>query len=163
MMPQGRLTDMKEIDNFVFAGNATFTVKNVKTGGRHTYKVRRYKDDDPDVQVVAPYFVSYLVGSDNTRDYAYMGTVFVSDLTRLAPTRATKLRTDSAPWLAFSWLLRRLANAREGIRDVVPDEFQFWHEGKCAKCGRALTDPTSIERGYGPLCYRETEYGVDYA
>jgi hypothetical protein len=30
-------------------------------------------------------------------------------------------------------------------------EFEVWHEGKCGKCGRALT-PSSILTGIGPEC-----------
>jgi hypothetical protein len=28
---------------------------------------------------------------------------------------------------------------------------------KCAKCGRELTDPESIARGYGPVCAGQEE------
>jgi len=27
----------------------------------------------------------------------------------------------------------------------------------CGKCGRALKDPRSIERGYGPDCWKEVK------
>jgi hypothetical protein len=30
--------------------------------------------------------------------------------------------------------------------------FEVWHEGKCGKCGRALTVPSSILTGIGPEC-----------
>jgi hypothetical protein len=29
---------------------------------------------------------------------------------------------------------------------------ELWHEGRCGKCGRALTVPESIESGLGPVC-----------
>jgi len=28
--------------------------------------------------------------------------------------------------------------------------------GKCARCGRALSDPVSVERGMGPVCAGKT-------
>jgi len=28
---------------------------------------------------------------------------------------------------------------------------------ECGRCGRALTDPASIKRGYGPLCFKKIE------
>jgi len=28
----------------------------------------------------------------------------------------------------------------------------FFHEGKCGKCGRKLTTPESIKNGFGPTC-----------
>jgi hypothetical protein len=29
---------------------------------------------------------------------------------------------------------------------------EFWHEGKCCRCGRKLTVPASIASGIGPEC-----------
>jgi hypothetical protein len=29
---------------------------------------------------------------------------------------------------------------------------EFWHEGKCGRCNRKLTVPSSIESGFGPEC-----------
>lgn len=31
---------------------------------------------------------------------------------------------------------------------------------RCKKCGRKLTDLQSIERGYGPKCYRDNVQGA---
>jgi len=33
-------------------------------------------------------------------------------------------------------------------------------DSKCARCGRALKDPVSIERGIGPVCYEKSGGGV---
>ena len=33
-------------------------------------------------------------------------------------------------------------------------------DSKCARCGRALKDPVSIERGIGPICYEKSGGGV---
>jgi hypothetical protein len=29
-----------------------------------------------------------------------------------------------------------------------------WHEGSCARCGKKLTVPESIESGFGPECVK---------
>jgi hypothetical protein len=31
---------------------------------------------------------------------------------------------------------------------------------RCKRCNRALTDQTSKERGYGPICYVKRQHGV---
>jgi len=31
-------------------------------------------------------------------------------------------------------------------------DIEVWHSGECSRCGRKLTDPTSIEGGLGPVC-----------
>lgn len=36
----------------------------------------------------------------------------------------------------------------DGINDIAK-------KGKCARCGRALSDPVSIRRGFGPTCYKK--------
>jgi len=35
---------------------------------------------------------------------------------------------------------------------------EFYHMGRCAACGLSLTNPESIETGYGPIC-RERIFG----
>jgi len=30
--------------------------------------------------------------------------------------------------------------------------------GRCRKCGRVLTDPASVSRGYGPECWKQIEH-----
>lgn len=36
----------------------------------------------------------------------------------------------------------------DGINDIA-------QKGQCRRCGRALSDPTSIRRGFGPTCYKK--------
>ena len=55
--------------DFILAGNATFTVKNNDTNNRYTFRIRQPEED-------SPHFVQVLVGPLNTRDYAFLGTIF---------------------------------------------------------------------------------------
>ena len=34
-------------------------------------------------------------------------------------------------------------------------------KGKCVRCGRALSDPVSVERGLGPVCYSKLTKEVE--
>lgn len=34
---------------------------------------------------------------------------------------------------------------------------EFYHEGRCAYCGRIMTDPDSVKRGFGPTCYQRSK------
>lgn len=58
--------------DFVKAGKAIFTIKNEESGNRFTYKIKKVKDKDI-------YFVCVLRGSNNLKDYAYIGTIFDKD------------------------------------------------------------------------------------
>ena len=40
-------------------------------------------------------------------------------------------------------------------KNTLPSNVSFYHVGKCAHCGRKLTDPKSIVTGIGPTCSPE--------
>lgn len=122
---------------FVLAGNARVTLVSEKTGARFTYRVRQPKDG-------APHFVSVLVGSDNDRDFAFLGTIF--DRATYRHGRKSKITEEAPSAKAFTYAWQYLA------RGEAPPFCQVWHEGTCGRCGRALTDPESIARGLGPKC-----------
>ncbi len=131
-----QLTDIAQIKRFVRAGKARFTLVSKKTGARVTYKVRASKDGNV-------HFVSTLTGPDNTTSYTFLGTIFSSGEYRhgsrssIAPTAASAV--------AFEYFFRAVAQG-----DV--SKIEFWHEGRCGRCGRVLTVPGSIETGFGPEC-----------
>jgi len=55
---------------------------------------------------------------------------------------------SEAPSLkAFGWFWTMLT-----ARLPFPAPFEFWHAGRCGRCGRLLTDPVSISLGVGPKC-----------
>jgi len=148
-VPQGQLNTWKSVSEFIFAGRAVFTLKNVKTGVRYTYKVLRPKYKDAKAQAAAPFFVYLLTGPD---EYKYLATIFENSRGTLTLTYKSRFKSDSLPYRSLQWILRKLEMYSKGESVIWPAGFQFWHEGKCGRCGRPLTDPASIARGYGPLC-----------
>ena len=40
------------------------------------------------------------------------------------------------------------------LRNPESEEVAFYHMGRCGRCGRPLTNPESIESGYGPECIK---------
>ena len=142
-MPQS-LTDPRK---FVLAGNAYFTALSAKTGTRFTFRVSRPDDFSP----VAPvWFVSLLRGSDNTRDYAFLGSlqpdVPGSAQLRYAQSVRSPVRLDAPGARAARWVLPRVANG------LPTPNCDIFHEGRCGRCGRLLTVPESIVSGFGPEC-----------
>ncbi len=135
------INNAKEIHDFIFAGNAYFTLKSKVTGARYTYRVSRAKNDNSLYGEM--FFVSLLAGPENTSDYQYMGVV---DSRGFRLTKASKFSPTSIPVTAFKW-------AFENIRfGKIPEKLEFWHAGRCGRCGRMLTVPESVESGYGPEC-----------
>ena len=137
---QGRDT----IKEFILAGMATFTIRSKATLTRFTYRVklapRRSVDDE------RPYFVSVLHGEDNTGDYVYLGCIW-PESERYVSGKKSRIPPTATSALAFRWLWRSL-----GKPDPDLSELEFYHAGSCARCGRLLTVPESIESGWGPHC-----------
>lgn len=126
---------------FVTAGRAVFTIKSV-TGEYYTYRVKRVKTDyGYDV-----FFVSLLTGPDNTRNYTYLGMLNDQDGT-IRLTKASKYTEDTLPVKVIRWACSVIWNDKP-----LPDGYDFHHVGRCGRCGRDLTVPTSIESGFGPEC-----------
>lgn len=138
----GRMQTAEDVKNFVLAGNATFTIVSTKTGTRFTYKVRRSKEEAGKDVV---YFVSLLNGPDNQNDYCYMGIITARGF--IFANKKSSVQSDAPSSKAWRWFFDAvLAGAR------MPATLEVWHEGKCGRCGRALTVPESIARGIGPEC-----------
>ena len=137
-----KLTDMNKVGNFLFAGNAIFTLRSLKTGRHFTFRVAHKKGGDVS-------FVSLLTGSDNTRDYSYLGLLPDERATRLLGVGRGRscAGADAPSALAFQFLLDCLWN-----RPELPASLEIWHEGRCGRCGRKLTVPESIADGIGPEC-----------
>jgi hypothetical protein len=128
---------------FMFAGNATFTITSKKAGQSFTYKFGRPNDAIPG-HAQTPTFAAVLTGPDNTRDYTYMGIVDRRE-NRIRNTKGSKVFGDAPSYKALTWFLQNLDS----------DKVEFRHAGRCARCGRALTVPSSIDSGFGPECAGE--------
>jgi hypothetical protein len=137
-MTTAQLTDGQHARQFALAGNARLTLVSVKTGTRFTFRVQRGKQDD------APHFVSLLSGSDNESDYVFLGTIFGDSAYRHG--RKSRVSADAPSAKGWAWAWAFLA------RGELPPACEVWHEGRCGRCGRALTVPESIASGLGPEC-----------
>ena len=122
---------------FALAGNAVFTIVSKRTGARFTFKVQA-------AETGVMHFVKVLTGPDNATDYKYLG--FIRRGVYFHGGEKAKISKDAPSAIAFDWFWRALA------RNANLDQVEVHHEGKCGRCGRALTVPESIQSGYGPEC-----------
>jgi hypothetical protein len=136
--------------DFIMGGKAIFTVKSGKTGKHFTFKVIPPKKEDKDKSPV--YFVKVLTGSDNTSNYTYIGHIWRDSFT-FVHGKKSRIGADAPSVVAFSWLMRKVKSEDVPMLSKV----EVWHEGRCCRCGRLLTDPLSIELGIGPEC-RKTKH-----
>lgn len=118
---------------------AIFTIANEESGNRFTFKIQRKSDDDPFC------FVGLLTGTDNTRDYTYIGCL-TSARHEFVPKKTDGY--DTPPGVkAFQWFWHILTHTRN-----FPADFRLYHSGRCFRCGRLLTTPLSCKYGLGPIC-----------
>lgn len=136
---RSNLTDLDAIKKYLIGGYGTFTL--VGKHSRFTYKFSR-----PDTP--SPYiFVRTLTGSDNIRDYTYIGYLNDSLSNPFVLYVGNKGKPDAPSFKALDWFLTALVH-----NPAVVGQAEFWHEGVCCRCGRKLTVPESVAAGIGPTC-----------
>lgn len=136
-------TDPHDAVEFILGGNATVTLQGKSS--RFTYRVRVNRDViEGQPKPEGPHFVSVLTGSDNETDYTFLGTIFEGR--NYHHGRKSRIGQDAPSARAWAWSWPKLANG------VMPEGLSVYHEGRCGRCNRLLTDPTSIETGFGPVC-----------
>ena len=138
---------------FYTAGKAIFTVElpaefaeehNAKK--QYTYRISKVEKNE---KYPESFFVSMLTGSDNQNDYSYLGKLD-PNTGRVWTTAKSIIGQDSLP---MKLLNRVLVNIWTGTPELITAAgFFVHHEGKCAKCGRPLTDSESVKIGMGPTC-----------
>ena len=132
---EGHKLNNSEALKFIFAGKSLVTLLNSKTGNRFTFKVKQAKDSNM-------FFISVLTGPEN---YSYIGTC-IEGVYRHG--KKSVISKDAQSVKVFEYVLNKLKT------NTLPDFIEAWHEGKCGKCGRALTVPSSILNGLGPECVK---------
>lgn len=127
---------------FIGGGKSTVTLKSLASGAHYTYKIGKAKDKDD------LFFVGLLTGPDNGADYQYIG--YMRKQGKEPMMYAGRKGNAAHPaYKAIDWALYHLA------RDTMPENLEVWHEGRCCRCGRKLTTPTSLETGIGPECAKK--------
>lgn len=131
-----------DIKRYITGGKAIFTLQSTKIDRRYTYRIRVDKYNK------SLFFVDVLFGPDRYRDYRLLG-IFCKDTFILkAPGRVSVPSTD-VRYVMIDHFLQFLCT-----RKTLPDACKFYMSGRCARCGRILTTPESIESGFGPECIK---------
>lgn len=136
---------IEQAHSFALAGNAILTLQSTKTGTHFTFKVVKADAEKSALKGYSndgdTYFVKILTeGSADEGTFTYLGMIKGGQF-RL--TRASRVTMDSPCVKAFSWFW--------GL-GTLPETLVIRHEGRCGRCGRTLTEPVSIDSGYGPEC-----------
>lgn len=141
-----RLVASSDVVRYMFAGQSTFTLKSVDSGRRFTYKIKTFQPKDEAKPVIS--LVSLLTGPDNEGDFTYLG-IIRNGVFNL--TSKSRMSADAAPVKAISFTMKWLL-----AYSTLTPKIEFWHSGRCGRCGRKLTVPESVELGIGPECNRKS-------
>lgn len=136
-----RIDDASQAFNFMLAGKATVTFKSLASGNHMTFVIKKPRGE---TKFGVTHFVQVRTGNDYGRLGMIQGGYFKS-------YKKADLPESSKQFETFLWAYRKLRDKQ------MPKAFEFWHEGRCGRCGRALTDPNSIASGIGPECASKME------
>lgn len=154
-----QIRELDAIEPYVLGGRATVTIVSKTTGHRFTYRVEQrrvpsrqegesdaaYRDRMLKAQA-GPRFVKVLTGPDNENHYRYVGHIDEERQFRL--DRRSEIAATAPSVTAWRWFWSAVVTKSP----KVTEQCEVWHEGRCSRCGRKLTDPQSIATGIGPVC-----------
>ena len=113
----------------------SFTIKSKKTLKEYTYKINRtfYKNK----------WYSHIFVELQYLDFLYLGSYSNGNIIR----KGEVIKLPSA--IAIAYVLNCI---EKNQLQYINERTEFYHLGKCVKCGKTLTDSKSIEAGLGPYC-----------
>ncbi len=132
---------MTEIACKVF--NGIYTIHSGQTGEHRTFRVSTQNDKAE----FAPgkRIVGLLTGPDNESDYTGFG--FIDD----NGIHVWRSKQGEGLWEQYAEMLWSLA-LDAAFSEWAAKDYRLMMEGRCIRCNRVLTEPTSITTGIGPIC-----------
>lgn len=130
----------------MFGGKAEFVIENVNTKNRFLYQitmaqnnkelffVRTKKITTDRTEITQKNYSGYVIHKYN--DYIYH------------KGKRGQLTNKDKPIVALMYTVKHLQTNK------LPECVVVKHTGRCALCGRRLTDDKSIERGFGNTCWK---------
>lgn len=132
------------IKDFIFAGKAIITIKNIENQNHFTFQINQCKDiikNDKDENIRKQLWFVSVCRSYN--EWLYIG--LLNKKHNFIPSK--KLDSDTISIKTFQFILNHYVYNNNYDKRV-----EFYHEGYCMKCGRLLTEPDSVKLGLGPFC-----------
>jgi hypothetical protein len=137
-----------DLNTFIFAGNATFTLVNESTGNRFTYRIRKAGYGTSTFnENVGIFYVSVLNGSDNNSSYTFLGTYFGGTNQMYRHSLKSKIGISAGSNQVITWFFSKFIK-----NPTLFSTIKVHHAGKCGRCGKKLTTPESVKSGLGPKC-----------
>jgi len=133
----------EEIKRFIFAGKASITVWSPQSDYSVVYRIIHPKNSK------GIWFVNINTAELPKTRWRYVGYISNHSPHILIHTNKSKFNQSDKEWYIFVWLLC----LAYGIYGPLP-RIEIRHNGFCGRCGRHLIDDKSVERGFGPICWK---------
>lgn len=145
-----KITDATAALHFMLGGRAEFSLR----GARHhfSYRISVAKKG----KLAGQLFVYGVRGGEMREDYMGMIVGANTGNPTVKLTMKTMFRAEDPQVGALVWTLKHIARAA-ATGGEMPAGLELWHFGHCGLCHRPLTDPDSIERGIGPVCWKRIQ------
>ena len=131
---------------FMLAGNADFTLRSEISGARYTYKIEKKEVDPKNPSDLEVWFVKVLSGPENTSDFLSIGYIKGSKFLTSKKARERGITEKTPSFHALNWAFQSF------LKEKMPSHLEFWHVGRCGRCGHPLNVPESVATGLGPDC-----------
>ena len=128
-----------DIIRFIFGGNCTFTIVDDSISDHFSYKIKKKKTDDN-----SKIYHACMLTANKSIYFGYFKVV--GNRLIFKHSRKYDVPENDPRVMELLKVIRTRHNLNESIH--------IFHNGRCAYCGRMLTDPKSIERGFGPECWK---------
>lgn len=133
---RAELIGSEKIRNYVLGGHGTVTLES-DSGVHHSYSFS-CDEKRPDMLWI------YTLTTNN--DWVYVG-YYNKQYNCFRLTAKSTYKADSPIVKGIAYIFKMML-----IPDYSDSRMHLLHEGICARCGRPLTNPDSIELGLGPYC-----------
>jgi len=133
----------EEIKRFIFAGKASITMSSTECDFEMVYRITHPKKDKK------TWFVNINTAELPKTRLRYVGYISDRNPHTLVHTSKSKFNQFSKEWFVFVWLLGVVHDIYEPLSNV-----RVTHNDFCGRCGRHLIDDKSVERGFGPICWK---------
>ena len=141
---------------FILAGNSEFTIENLNYGHNFQYQVQRAKprneeeakqEEQDEKNHIRHKDTTYFVKIKEDYDWVYAGLLVIKGST------ANFYTGKKGNYSASSDAVKGLLWALKFYGKPLKRPMIMYHHGRCARCGKPLTDAKSVSRGFGPYCY----------
>ena len=128
-----------DIIRFMFGGNCTFTVVDDTVKEHFSYRIRKKKTDDG-----SKIYHACIISANKSIYFGYFKVV--GNKLIFKHSKKYDIPENDPRIIELLTIIK--------TRHSLNDSIHICHNDRCACCGRMLTDPKSMERGFGPECWR---------